>query len=327
MEYSTTVNRNDWQYVLEHAGLANAFHTPVYFDAQTSAIVGHQLLYMGCYDQGQPIGIIAGYQNMSGYHQGFIEVGTKSGGYPLLIDAYDQRPDADLIKNAFITRFAQHYLEGQRFLFYPCFHMQTCVFEDDSWGCLKQLDSTTFIDLQQDEETLWKNLRDKGRNMVRAGRRKGVISRIANEVQYFNQFYEYYKALRTRLNTGYIGYDELRLKFDAFTTQGLADFWVAFLEDTPIAFNFMWTYKQHVNYVYNSSHPDYLTYNPNNVLQWEMIGYYKAHGYTLYNLWGLRNMNLSEKDALRPDREIEGYGKFKLSLGAEVRDLVRYVKL
>ncbi len=327
MDYSTTVDRTDWQYVLEHAGLANVFHTPAYFDAQTSEKVGHKLLYMCCCDQDRPIGIIAGYQNMSGYHQGFIEVGTKSGGYPLMIDAYDQRPDADQIKNAFIARFAQHYLHGQQFLFYPCFNMQTCVFEDDAWGCIKQLDSTAFIDLQQDEEALWKNLRDKGRNMVRAGRRKGVTTRIANEARYFDQFYEQYKALRTRLNTSYIGYDELRLKFENFTRQGLADFWVAFLDETPIAFNFMWTYKQHVNNIYNSSHPDYLKYNPNNVLQWDIIRYYKERGYTLYNLWGLRNMNLSEKDALRQDRAIEGYGKFKLSLGAEVRDLVRYVKL
>jgi lipid II:glycine glycyltransferase (peptidoglycan interpeptide bridge formation enzyme) len=174
---------------------------------------------------------------------------------------------------------------------------------------------------------LWKNLRDKGRNMVRAGRRKGVTTRIANEIQYFDLFYAMYKAVRTRLNTQYIGYKELRAKFDAFTAQGLADFWVAFLDDVPLAYNFMWTYNHHVNYVYNSSHPEYLKYNPNNVLQWDMICYYKERGYTLYNMWGVRNMNLSEKDALRPDRDIEGYGRFKLSIGAELRDLVRYVRL
>ncbi len=326
MKYSTTLYLDDWRDVLEHSGLANVFHTPDYFDLQTSEVVGHRLLYMCCHDQGRPIGIIAGYQNTSGYHQGFIEVGTKSGGYPLLIDEYDQRSDADQIKNAFIEQFAQHYLTGRQFLFYPCFHMQTCVFGEPDWNCITQLDSSAFIDLRQDEEILWKNLRDKGRNMVRGGRRKGVSTRIANDVRYFDRFYEHYKSLRTRLNTQYIGYDELRLKFETFTRQGLADFWVAFLNDTPIAFNFMWTYNRHVNYVYNSSHPDYLKYSPNNVLQWDMMTYYKKRGYTLYNLWGLRNMNLSEKDALRPDRAIEGYGKFKLSLGAEARELVRYVR-
>ena len=44
-------------------------------------------------------------------------------------------------------------------------------------------------------------------------------------------------------------------------------------------------------------------------------------------MWGVRNMNLSEQDALRPDRDIEGYGRFKLSIGSELRDLVRYVRL
>lgn len=327
MEYSATINRDDWREVLEHAELANVFHTPTYFDAQTSEAVGHELLYLGCYDQGRPVGIIAGCRNTDGYHRGLIEIGTKSGGYPLMVDEYDQRPDADRLKNDFLTEFANRYLQDAAFLAYPCFHMQSCVFEDAAWGCIKQFDTAAFLDLQQDEDRLWKNLRDKGRNMVRAGRRKGVTVRIANELRYFDQFYAQYKALRTRLKTGYIGYDELRLKFEMFTQQELADFWVAFLDETPIAFNFMWTYKQHVNYVYNSSHPGYLKYNPNNVLQWEMIRHYKERGCTLYNLWGVRNMNLSEPDALRPDRPIEGYGKFKLSLGAEARDLVRYVKL
>lgn len=321
------VNRDDWRYVLEHAGLANVFHTPEYFDVQTSDAVGHTMLYMGCYDQGQPVGVIVGYQNTSGYHQGLIEIGTKSGGYPLMIDAYDQRPDTNQIKNAFIEHFAQHYLQGQQFLLYPCFHMQTCVCEKPEWNCMKQLDPTAFIDLRQAEEVLWKNLRDKGRNMVRAGKRKGVTTRIANEVEYFDRFYALYKAVRTRLKTQHISYKELRAKFDVFTTQGLADFWVAFLDDIPLAYNFMWTHNRHLNYVYNASHPEYLKYNPNNVLQWDMMCYYKERGYTLYNMWGVRNMNLSEKDALRPDRDIEGYGRFKLSIGAELRNLVRYVRL
>lgn len=327
LEYSTDVNRGDWNYVLQHAPLANVFHTPEYFDIQTSDVVGHKLLYMCCYDQDEPVGIIVGYQNTFGYHQGFIEVGTKSGGCPLMIDEYDQRPDAGQIKNAFIEEFARQYLEGQQFLFYPCFHLQNCIFEEPSRRCTKQYDSTAFIDLQQDEELLWKKLRDKGRNMVRYARRHGVTARIANDVRYFDQFYQLYKDIRTRLKTQYIGYDEIRAKFDNFTSQGLADFWVAFLDETPLAYSFMWTYKQMLNYVYTSSHREYWKYKPNNLLQWEIICHYKQHGYTLYNMWGLRNMNLSEKDALRPDREIEGYGKFKLSFGAEIRDLVRYVRI
>ena len=58
-----------------------------------------------------------------------------------------------------------------------------------------------------------------------------------------------------------------------------------------------------------------------------MICHYKQHGYTLYNMWGVRNMNLNEEQTLEQDREIEGYGKFKLSFGGELKDLVRYVKV
>ena len=327
LEYSPIVNRNDWQYVLDHACLANIFHTPEYFDLQLR--VGHTLIYVCCYHQGEPIGMIAGYQNTSGYHNGLIEIGTKSGGYPLMIEQYDQSAEASQIKNRFIGYFAHQYLDGQPFFFYPCFHFKEteCILEDPAWGCIKQYDATAFLDLQLAEETLWKNLGDKGRNMVRYAQRHGVTARIANELQYFELFYHFYQEVRTKRQTQYIGYDELRAKFEAFTKQNLADLWVAFLGERPLAYAFIWKYKQKINFVYGSSDPEGLPLKPNNLLQWELIRYYQQHGYTLYNMWGIRNMNLSENPSLQPNQEIEGYGKFKLSFGPEVRELVRYVRV
>jgi lipid II:glycine glycyltransferase (peptidoglycan interpeptide bridge formation enzyme) len=325
IEYSVTINRDDWHDVLTHAGLANVFHTPEYFDLQVQ--VGHSLVYMCCYGQGKPIGIITGYKNTFGYHQGLIEIGTKSGGYPLMIEQYDQTPEASQIKNAFIEYFAHQCLHGQRFFFYPCFHLQACTLEDPVWGCLKQYDATAFLNLQLDEATLWKNLGDKGRNMVRYAQRQGVTARIANELPYFELFYHFYKEVRTKRQTQYIGYDELRAKFEAFPTQNLADLWVAFLGERPLSYAFIWKYKQHINFVYGSSDPEGLPFKPNNLLQWELIRYYKQHGYTLYNMWGIRNMNLSENPSFQPKQEIEGYGKFKLSFGPEVKELVRYVRI
>ena len=327
MIFSTEVNLNDWQQVLDQADLANVFHTPDYFEAQTSPEVGHELLYMCCYDEGRPVGIIAGYQNTSGYHEGLVEVGTKSGGYPLLVNDYDRRPDADEIKNAFIRRYVEHYLERRPFVFYPCFHMQRSDFDRGYSACTRQLDSCAFIDLRQDEEVLWRNLRDKGRNMVRGAQRKGVTTRIGGSGELFDRFYDLYRGLRQRLNAGYIGYEELRLKYDLFTTRRLADFWVAYQGDVPIAFNFMWTCKRQLNYIYNASDPDFLNLGPNNLLQWDMMLHYKKLGFETYNLWGLRNMHLDDDQGLAENRPIEGYGKFKLSLGANVVDLVRFVKL
>ena len=74
LTYSSTVNKDDWHHILEHADLANTFHTPEYFDIQTS--LGHRLLYMCCYRENEPIGIIVGVANNSGYHRGLIEIGT-----------------------------------------------------------------------------------------------------------------------------------------------------------------------------------------------------------------------------------------------------------
>ncbi len=324
ISYSSDINREDWQHVLQHAELANVFHTPEYFDMQTQ--IGHGLAYLCAYADGEPVGVIAGYRNAFGYHAGLLEIGTKSGGYPLMIDRCDNRPDADSLKNAFIAEFARRYLDEQRFIFYPCVRMQTCLFEDSAWNCVKQFDSTAFIDLRQEESALWKNLGDKGRNMVRSAQKQGVTARIANELPYFEQLYHFYQQLGEFQKRGYIGYDELRLKFDTFTRNGLGDLWVACAGDQPAAFAFIWKYKQHINYVYQSSDPELRSYKPNNLLLWEIIRHYQQQGFALFNLWGIRNMHLSDH-AESDDREIDGYGKFKLSFGPDVRDLVRYVRI
>ena len=323
--YSSDVNRDDWNTVLQQAELANVFHTPEYFDIQTA--LGHKLVYSCCYDQNTPIGIIVGVVNDSGYHQGIIEIGTKSGGLPLMIPRYDQSPRSGEIKNRFIEHFAQqHFSRQQHLIFYPCFHLDECVLDDPVWQCAKQYDSTAFLDLQQEEDALWMGLNGKCRNAVRYAQRQGVTARIANELPYFDRFYHFYREIRTKRNTKYITYNELRMKFDAFTRQGLGDLWVAFLDEIPLAYAFIWKYKRTINFVYGSSDEGSWSYKPNNLIQWELIAYYKQQGYTLYNMWGIRNMNFSET---RPpaEREIEGYGKFKLSFGAELRDLVRYVRV
>jgi hypothetical protein len=325
IHYSSDVNRDDWHYVLRNAELANTFHTPEYFDIQCS--LGHTLLYSCCYIDDEPAAIIVGTVNNSGYHQGLIEIGTKSGGYPLMIQRYDRHAEAVRLKNNMIEHFAEENLKGQRFIFYPCFHLDSCVFEAPDWQCAKQYDATAFLDLEPDEEALLMGQRGKCRNAVRYAQRQGVTARIANELQYFEPFYQCYKEIRIKKDTQYISYEELHAKFEAFTKEGLADLWVAFLDEKPLAYAFIWKYKQIINFVYGSSDAQSWSYKPNNLIQWELIRYYKQHGYTLYNMWGIRNMNFSEKNDPASHKEIEGYGKFKLSFGAELRNLVRYVRI
>lgn len=325
IRYSSSIQRDDWQYVLKRAELANTFHTPEYFDIQQS--LGHELLYLCSYIDDEPAAVMVGTVNRSGYHQDLIEIGTKSGGYPLTIEKYDRHADAAQLKNGMIEEFYRQYLENRHFLFYPCFHLESCILENPSYGCVKQFDATAFLDLTPDEDELLMGMGVKCRNAMRYAGRHGVSARVANELQYFEPFYECYKAVRERKNTQYIGYEELLRKFESFTQQGLADLWVAFREEQPLAYAFIWKCKQTINFVYGSSHEEGWPYKPNNLIQWELIRAYKQQGYTLYNMWGVRNMNLSETRDSSAQQEIEGYGKFKLSFGAELRNLARYVRV
>lgn len=323
--YSDKLNENDWRYVLDNAAFANVFHTIEY--AQLQCHDGHKILFACCYDQNRPTGIIVGYLNRTGYHRGFIEVGTKSGGWPLMIDDYDQEENADEIKNDFIRYFADTFIQNEKFFFYPCFHMKECIFEQPDMGCQKQYDQTVILDLSAGVDALWAGLNHKCRNVVRFAQKKNVIAKIANKIEFLELFYSHYRNLREHLNTQYMGFDEIKARFDLLTGENLADLWVAFSEDRPLAFAFIWKYRKTINFVYGSSDPSGLSLKPNNLIQWALIEHYTRLGYTLYNMWGVRNMNFSDAPEDDRQRKIEGYGKFKLSFGSRLKDLVRYYRM
>jgi len=323
IKYTTEINKQDWQYILDNASSANIFHSAEYFDIQQAD--GHQPVYACCYDGEKPVAVIAGVINKIGYHQGLTEIGTKSGGFPLMTDEYDHREDSEKIKNDFIRYFTETCLKDNKFFFYPCFNMKSCILENPEFNCKKQYDQTVMLDLKSGTDNLWKGLNHKCRNVIRYAEKEHVTARIANENRYFELFYRFYQDVREKRNTKYMSFKELKSRFDYLTANNLADLWVSFLEDKPLAYAFIWKYKKIINFVYGSSDPETLPLKPNNLVQWELIKYYQQNGYLLYNMWGIRNMNFSEKDS--GDKKIEGYGKFKLSFGSELKDIVRYFRI
>ena len=326
LRYSTKLEQKDWRQVLNNSKLANVFHTVEYFDILRND--GNKILYACCYENDEPIGIIVGNLNKVGYHQGLIEIGSKSGGFPLMVDKYSRGIDADKIKNDFIKYYAETYLKNNLFFFYPCFNMKDCVLEETDWECRKQYDQTVLLDLTKGTGKLWKQLNQKCRNVIRYAEKKGVTAKPVNKLEYLELFYKHYKDLRERLDTKYMSLEELKTRFDVLTKNGMADLWVASLEDKPLAYAFIWKYNSIINFVYGSSDPASLSLKPNNLIQWEIIRNYTKQGYKLYNMWGVRNMNFSEDNILEnTDKKIEGYGKFKLSFGSELKNLTRFFRV
>ncbi len=325
IHFTTEIKRKDWEYILEHSGNANIFHSSRYFDIQKAD--GHGFAGAMCCDGELPVALIAATVNRSGYHKGMIEVGSKSGGWPLMTDTYEIKKDADAIKNKLAAYFYEKHLADAPFFFYPCFSMQSSIFENAAaWQCTKQYDHTVLLDLSAGKDALWAGLHQKCRNVVRYARKKEVTARIANEEAYLEGFYFFYKSLREHLNTAYMSYAEIRRRFLLLTEKDLADLWVAFSGDRPLAYAFIWKFFPYINFVYGSSDPESLSLKPNNLIQWELMSHYQALGYRTYNMWGVRNMNFSEDSQKGNDNKIEGYGKFKLSFGSELKEIIRFYR-
>ena len=74
--------RKDWEYILENAD-ANFLQTPGYYEACKMA--GEKASTLIAYQDGLPASMIAMEHHVQSPLAGLIEVGSRSGGYPLSI--------------------------------------------------------------------------------------------------------------------------------------------------------------------------------------------------------------------------------------------------
>ena len=172
-----------------------------------------------------------------------------------------------------------------------------------------QFRNTMLINLTRSEDELLAAMKPKTRYNVRLAQKKGVTVR-SGELADLDLLYRLYAATSQR--DGFIirPIAYYRDAWGSFIRSGLAQPLIAEVEEEPVAGLILFHFADRAWYMYGMSSNLHRDKMPNQLLQWEALRWAKAHGCTIYDLWGAPD-ELNESDPMW------GVYKFKEGLGAE----------
>jgi peptidoglycan pentaglycine glycine transferase (the first glycine) len=172
-----------------------------------------------------------------------------------------------------------------------------------------QFRNTMLIDLTPAEDQLLAAMKPKTRYNIRLAQKKGVSVSLGG-LDDLDRLYAMYDETAQR--DGFIirPIDYYRDAWGSFIQSGLAQPFIAEVEHEAVAALILFRFADRVWYLYGMSRSQHREFMPNHLLQWEAMRWAKAHGCTLYDLWGAPD-ELSESDSMW------GVYKFKEGLGGQ----------
>jgi peptidoglycan pentaglycine glycine transferase (the first glycine) len=166
------------------------------------------------------------------------------------------------------------------------------TFSDDQ----VQFRNTITLDLSPDEETLLMQMSQNTRRKVRTAEKKGVTVRAGTEDD-LPTLYQLYKLTGERDNFLIRPPDYYEKAWRDFIRAGLAHVLIAEADGEAIAHVILFHFGRTCWYFYGASSNEERNRMPNYLLQWEAMGWAKANGYTIYDMWGAPD-DFNEADSM-----------------------------
>ncbi len=172
-----------------------------------------------------------------------------------------------------------------------------------------QFRNTFLLDLSNAEDTLLSNMKQKTRYNIRLAQRRGVSVR-QGDINDFDLLYQMYAETSIRdgfaiRNPAY--YHDV---WGSFIRAGLAQPFIAQVDDTPVAAVIVYRYANTALYMYGMSRELHRKKMPNYLLQWEAIRWAKEQGCIKYDFWGA-------PETLDTHDPLWGLYRFKSGFGAQ----------
>lgn len=147
--------------------------------------------------------------------------------------------------------------------------------------------ATIYLDLTRPLDDLLASFEEKTRYNIRLSAKKGV--RVSGEpgIRGAELFYKIYQETARRDNFLIHPESYYRKISELMGKTGLAQVFVAYLGDEPIAAVYAFCFGSRVWYMYGASKSEHREVMPNHALHWEVIKWAKEKGYKTYDLWGI----------------------------------------
>ena len=167
------------------------------------------------------------------------------------------------------------------------------------------------LNLSNSTDTLLKNMKSKTRYNIGYAQRKGVQIVRAKERRLLNVFYVLLQetALRDGFTIRPIDYYEAM--WEHLVENNLAQLFLAYHDNTPLAGAICFRLPHRVWYVYGASSNEKRNLQASHLIQWEMIRWAKSLGTKVYDFRGVSG-------DLREDNPLYGLYRFKEGFGARL---------
>jgi lipid II:glycine glycyltransferase (peptidoglycan interpeptide bridge formation enzyme) len=181
-------------------------------------------------------------------------------------------------------------------------------------------DTTVTLDLAPPEEELLANMRKSTRYGVRKAAREGVeVVEPEDFEEAWSTFYDWMEDTAERKSGFTIRrpkeylHDMMRTMHNA----GRGHLFLAVHDGTPLAGVFVFTFGQKYWFMHGASSTEKRAYNPNHLLQWEVMRWARERGIDYYDMVGIpKPENRNEDDPYY------GVYRFKIGFGGDVTDFV-----
>jgi peptidoglycan pentaglycine glycine transferase (the first glycine) len=177
--------------------------------------------------------------------------------------------------------------------------------------------STILVDLTVDEEELLSRMKQKTRYNIRLAEKKGVVVRETDDI---HGFYQLIQTTGTRDGFAVHDISYYQHAHDIFSPSGACVLLGAFHDDQPLAYLMLFLSGERSWYFYGASDDASRNLMPTYLLQWEAMRWSKAHGASLYDLWGIPDASAEvlEEQFMQRSDGLWGVYRFKRGFGGEV---------
>ncbi|MBN1219964.1 MAG: GNAT family N-acetyltransferase [Anaerolineae bacterium] len=170
------------------------------------------------------------------------------------------------------------------------------------------------VELNQPISQVLQNIGKRTRKKIRKGLKDGLvkINEVTDRVE-LNVWYEVLKKTYSYAQVPLAGYSLFEAAFDHLYPQNMAEFFLAWINDSPVACSLELPYKNTIYGWYGGTNREYSEYYPNEMLIWHVLERGVRHGYKVYDFGG----------AGKPDEKY-GVRDFKAKFGGQLVCYGRY---
>lgn len=193
---------------------------------------------------------------------------------------------------------------------------QSYDFKENGWKHSHPIQPhrTIFIPIQESEEKILADMKQKTRYNIRLAEKKEIRVDTSSDIKTFHQMMMI-TGKRDGINAHSQAY--FQKAYDLFHDSGKCDLLFAYYQDKPIAALMVFSQEKSAWYMYGASTEVERNRMPTYLLQWEAIRWAKAKGCEQYDLWGIPDVDEDElEDSFTRKKSHDGlWGVYRFKRG------------